>query len=146
MSRTRILLADDNTAILEHESEILRQACEIVGKITDGDSVCAGVEKLRPDLIILDISMGEHCGIDICRELYERGYFGQVVFLTVHEDPDFVHAAFVAGGKGYVVKSRMAEDLERAVKAAMSHTIFVSPSLQQRFSAVSFTHEFAVDS
>lgn len=132
MSRTRILLADDNQAIMEHESEMLRAGYEIVGKIADGGSVCARVEDLRPDVVILDISMGEHCGLDICRELHDRGYLGEVVFLTVHEDPDFVSAAVGAGGKGYVIKSRMAADLKRAVKAAVSHRIFISPPLQER--------------
>lgn len=135
MSRTRILLADDNLAILERESEMLCDTCDIVGKIAEGAAVCAGVENLRPDVVILDITMGRHSGLDICRELHERGYLGEVVFLTVHEDPDFVTAAFGAGGRGYVIKSRMAADLRTAVEAALSDRIFVSPPLEQHVSS-----------
>jgi DNA-binding NarL/FixJ family response regulator len=122
----RILLADDNTEILEHVSDMLRANYEIIGKIADGNLVCAEVENARPDLIVLDISMGECSGIEIARRLQEQGYAGEIVFLTVHEDPDFVSAAIGAGGRGYVIKSRMNVDLGLAVKAALSHRVFIS--------------------
>lgn len=130
LARTRILLADDNTEILDRVSEMLRADYDVIGKLADGDSVCANVETLRPDVIVLDISMGRHSGIEICRQLREQGYGGEIVFLTVHEDPDFVSAAIGAGGRGYVIKSRVAVDLEFAVKAALSHRVFISPPLQ----------------
>jgi DNA-binding NarL/FixJ family response regulator len=130
LSCVRILVADDNTAILDHVSDMLQADYQIVGKVADGNSVCAEVEKLRPNLVVLDISMGESSGIEIAVRLRELGYLGEIVFLTVHEDPDFVSAAIGAGGRGYVIKSRMNVDLELAVKAVLSHRIFISPSLQ----------------
>jgi two-component system response regulator DesR len=127
----RILLADDNTEILDHVSEMLRAHHEIVGKVADGNHVCAEVKNLRPDLIVLDISFGERSGIEIAQRLREQGYTGEIVFLTVHEDPDFVAAAIGAGGRGYVIKSRMSIDLGLAVQAALSHRIFISAPLMQ---------------
>jgi DNA-binding NarL/FixJ family response regulator len=109
---------------------MLRADYEIIGRVADGNSVCVEVGKLRPDLIVLDISLGERSGIEIARQLREQGYPGEIVFLTVHEDPEFVSAAISAGGQGYVVKSRMNRDLGLAVKAALSHQIFISPTLQ----------------
>jgi CheY-like chemotaxis protein len=100
LSRARILVADDNTAILAHVSEMLQADYELIG-------------------------------IEIARQLHEQGYAGVIVFLTVHEDPDFVTAAIGAGGQGYVIKSRMNADLGLAVKAALSHRIFISPPLQE---------------
>jgi DNA-binding NarL/FixJ family response regulator len=126
----RVLLADDNPFILDHVKDMLRADYQIIGTVVDGNSVCAEVEKLRPDLIVLDISMGESSGIEIARQLREQGYAGEIVFLTVHEDPDFVSAAIGAGGRGYVIKSRMNIDLRSAVKSVLSHQIFVSPPLQ----------------
>jgi len=126
----RILLADDNTGILEHVSKMLRADHEIVGTVADGDLVCAEVKKLRPDLIVLDISMGERSGIEIAQRLREQGYSGEIVFLTVHEDPDFVAAALGAGGRGYVIKSRMSGDLGLAVRAALAHQTFISVPLR----------------
>jgi DNA-binding NarL/FixJ family response regulator len=130
LSRARILLADDNPAILSHVTEMLQTDYQIVGTVTDENSVCTEVERLRPDLIVLDISMGERSGIEIAQHLREQGYAGEIVFLTVHEDPDFVSAAIGAGGRGYVIKSRMNVDLALAIRSVLSHRIFVSPPFQ----------------
>lgn len=131
LSRARILMADDNTAILDYVTEMLQTDYEIVGQVADGSCVCAEVKKLRPDLVILDISMGERSGIEIARQLREQGYIGEIVFLTVHEDSAFVSAAIGAGGRGYVIKSRMHVDLLSAVKAALSRRMFISAQLEQ---------------
>ena len=74
--------------------------------------------------------MGDHSGIEIARRLREQGYAGEVIFLTVHEDPDFVTAAIGAGARGYVTKSHMNGDLKRAIKAVLSHQVFVSAPVQ----------------
>ena len=129
-SRVRILVADDNPAILNHVTTMLQTDYQIVGMVSDENSVGTEVEKLEPDLIVLDISMGARSGIEIAGHLREQGYAGEIVFLTVHEDPDFVSAAFGAGGRGYVIKSRMNVDLKLAVKSVLSHRTFVSPPLQ----------------
>lgn len=126
---TRILLADDNLAILSHVVESLGIDYEIIALISDGEAVIAEAERLRPDLIVLDICMGQVNGIDIARRLRERGYSGKIVFLTVHEDLDFVSAAIGAGGSAYVVKSRLGSDLRRAVQAALSDRLFISSPL-----------------
>ena len=126
LSRARILLADDHTAILDHVSDMLKDDYEVIGRLEDGNSVCSEVEKLRPDLVVLDISMGPCSGIEIARRLQEQGYMGEIVFLTVHEDPEFINAAIGAGGRGYVIKSRLNIDLAPAIKAALSHQVFIS--------------------
>jgi DNA-binding NarL/FixJ family response regulator len=123
---TRILIADDNLEILNHVSSMLAPEHAVVGKVSDGNLVCDNVATCRPDLVVLDISMGDHSGIEIARRLREQGYAGEVIFLTVHEDPDFVTAAFGAGARGYVTKSNMNGDLRRAIKAVLSHRIFIS--------------------
>ena len=129
-SRVRILVADDNPAILNHVTAMLQTDYLIVGAVTDENTVDTEVERLEPDLIVLDISMGARSGIEIAGHLREEGYSGEIVFLTVHEDPDFVSAAIGAGGRGYVIKSRMNVDLKLAVKSVLAHRIFVSPPLQ----------------
>jgi DNA-binding NarL/FixJ family response regulator len=130
LSRVRVLLADDNPSIMDYVKHMLQADYQIVGTVADGHSVCAQVQKLGPDLIVLDISMGDCSGIEIARRLREQGYMGEIVFLTVHEDSDFVSAAIGAGGRGYVIKSRMNIDLGLAVKSALAHQIFVSAPLQ----------------
>jgi len=128
--RVRILVVDDSPAILNHVTHMLQTDYQIVGTVADEPYVCQEVEKLEPDLVVLDISLGAHSGIETAQHLREQGYAGEIVFLTVHEDPDFVTAAIGAGGRGYVIKSRMNVDLKMAVESVLSHRIFVSPSLQ----------------
>lgn len=125
-AQPRILTADDSVKILDCVAEILGKDYDIVGSVSNGGSVCAEVERLRPDLIILDISMGEYSGIDVARQLQEQGYSGHILFLTVHEDIEFVNAAFGAGGHGYVLKTRMIPDLELAVYTVLSNRTFIS--------------------
>jgi DNA-binding NarL/FixJ family response regulator len=126
LPRARILLADDHAAILDHVSDMLKDDYEVIGTVADGVAVCSEVKKLRPDVVVLDISMGPCSGIEIARQLQEQGYGGEIIFLTVHEDPDFVRAAIGAGGRGYVIKSSMSIDLKPAVEAALLHRVFVS--------------------
>lgn len=126
----RILLVDDSKEILDHVSKMLQPEYEVVGKIADGNLVCSGVASLNPDIVILDISMGERSGIEIAQRLREQGYAKEIIFLSVHEDPDFVTAAIGAGGRAYVIKPRMTEDLGLAVKAVLSHRVFISAPLK----------------
>jgi len=130
LSQARILLADDNTEILDHVSDLLDADYEVIGRVADGNAVCSNVQELNPDLIVLDISFGECSGIEIARRLQEQGYAGEIVFLTVHEDREFVNAAIGAGGRGYVIKSRMNVDLGPAIQAVLSRRVFIS-TLQQ---------------
>ena len=97
-SRVRILLVDDSTEILDHVSNMLRSDYEVIGKISDGNAVCSEVASLNPDVVILDISMGNRSGLEIAQRLREQGYAREIIFLSVHEDPDFVTAAIGAGG------------------------------------------------
>ena len=129
-SRVRIVLVDDSTEILDHVSNMLRSDYEVIGKISDGNAVCSEVASLNPDVVILDISMGNRSGLEIAQRLREQGYAREIIFLSVHEDPDFVTAAIGAGGRAYVTKPRMNEDLGLAVQSVLSHRVFVSAPLR----------------
>jgi DNA-binding NarL/FixJ family response regulator len=129
--RTTILLSDDNPAILDHVGRMLgKEKCyQVVGAISDGSFVVREYARLRPDVIILDISMGEVSGIDIAKDLRDSGCRAKIIFLTVHEDSDYVNAGMGAGGSAYVVKSRLSQDLALAITAVLSNKLFVSPNL-----------------
>jgi len=126
--RTSILLADDNRAVLNYVSKMLGKDYQVVGALHDGESVLHDWPRLHPDLIVLDISMGDSNGIEVARRLRNSGCDSQIIFLTIHRDPDFVKAAFAAGGSGYVLKSRMSKDLILAIEAALSGKQFISPN------------------
>ena len=124
-----LLLADDNPIILEHVRSLFGNSrqYQVVGAVTDGDAVPRAYSRLRPDIIVLDISMGEISGIDVAQNLLDSGCKAKIVFLTVHEDADFINAAMGAGGSAYVVKSRVSSDLVPALDAVVSGKLFVSP-------------------
>jgi DNA-binding NarL/FixJ family response regulator len=131
VQNTTILLSDDNSAVLDHVAKMLEKekSYQVVGAISDGRDVVREYLRLRPDVVILDISMGDVSGIDVARDLRDSGCRAKIIFLTVHEDADFVNAGMGAGGSAYVVKSRLGQDLFSAIKAVLSHKIFVSPNL-----------------
>jgi DNA-binding NarL/FixJ family response regulator len=126
-----ILLSDDNSAVLDHVGEMLskEESFKVVGAVSDGRVVVREYFRLRPDLIILDISLGDVSGIDIARDLRDSGCSAKIIFLSVHEDSDYVNASMGAGGSAYVVKSRLNQDLLSAIQAVFSNKFFVSPSL-----------------
>jgi DNA-binding NarL/FixJ family response regulator len=126
-----VLVADDNVAVLDHVRTMLEKGrdCTVVAVLSDGTTVVRECLRLRPHVISLDISMGALSGIDIARQLRDSGCTAKIIFLTVHEDYDFVNAAMGAGGSAYVVKSRLNLDLLSAIQAVLSNKLFVSPTL-----------------
>ena len=131
MPKASILLADDNAFILDHVRRLLERDGQfnIVASIKNADSIVRETTRLKPDIIILDISMGEVNGIDVATDLRDSGIRTKVVFLTVHDDSESVNAAIGAGGSAYVIKTRLVTDLTSAIRAALAGKLFVSPSL-----------------
>ena len=123
----RVLLVDDNQAMLARVASVLTPGCTIVGTARDGRGALDAARALGPDVIVLDISMPGMTGFDVASSLRKSGSTAAVVFLTVHDGEEFVLAAKAAGGIGYVVKSRLRTDLIAAVREARAGRSFVSP-------------------
>ena len=115
---TRVLLVDDNPATLARIARTLAPGCVIVGAITDGQAALAAARDLSPDVIVLDISMPGMSGFELATRLRQVGSTASLVFLTVHDDREFILAAKDAGALGYVEKPRLALDLLHAVREA----------------------------
>jgi CheY-like chemotaxis protein len=122
----RVLLVDDNEAMLTRAAAVLTPCCVIVAAVRDGRAALDAARTLRPDVIVLDISMPGMTGFEVATRLRERGSTAAVVFLTVHNDEEVVAAARAAGGIGYVVKPRLVSDLMLAVREARVGRPFVS--------------------
>jgi DNA-binding NarL/FixJ family response regulator len=123
---TRVLLVDDSEAMLARAARVLSPGCEIVGAVKDGPAALEAAKMLHPDVVVLDISMPGMTGLEVAACLRRDGITSAVVFLTVHDDEEFVQAARQAGGTGYVVKLRLASDLMFAVQEARAGRSFVS--------------------
>ena len=124
----RVLLVDDNEAVLARASAVLSgDDCLVVGAARSGPAALEAAVNLRPDVIVLDISMPGMSGLEVASSLKEAGSLAAVVFLTVHHEEEFVQAARHAGGIGYVTKLRLVSDLTFAVREALAGRSFVSP-------------------
>jgi DNA-binding NarL/FixJ family response regulator len=122
-----VLLVDDSQIMLTCAAAALTPDCTIVGAVRNGEQALEAAQTLHPDVIVLDISMPGITGLEVASRLRAHGSTAAVVFLTVHDDEDFVLAARKAGGTGYVVKLRLASDLLHAVQEARAGRGFVSP-------------------
>ena len=122
----RVLLVDDSDVILERAAATLSQECEIVGAVKDGQAALVAVGALRPDVIVLDISMPGMSGLEVAGRLRRAGSTVPIVFLTIHDDEELVLATQAAGGIGYVVKTLLPSDLVIAVNEACAGRRYVS--------------------
>jgi len=124
----RVLLADDHDEFLQRALSLLTDF-QIVGTVHNGRDLIAEVLRLEPDVIVSDITMPIMTGIEAAHELREAGSTARLVFLTVHEEPAFLHACFAEGALGYVIKSHLGTDLIPAINEALSRHRFISPSI-----------------
>lgn len=115
---TRVLLVDDSPELLTIAGAALAPVCVIVGTATDGRSALAAAGTLRPDVIVLDISMPGMSGLEVAAALCAQKSTAAIVFLTIHDDAQIVEAAMQSGGTGYVLKRRLSSDLLEAVQDA----------------------------
>ncbi|HWO33383.1 MAG TPA: response regulator transcription factor [Candidatus Acidoferrum sp.] len=129
MSEIRVLLADDYRPILENVSRLLGSGFEIVGEAQNGQALVEAALKLKPDVIVTDISMPILNGIEAAKRLREAGSTSKVVFLTVLSDPDIISTCMATGALGYVVKARLFIDLEPAIREAIAGRVFISAAL-----------------
>ena len=127
MPRGRVLLADDHRMFAEGLVRLLEPHFGIVGVIDNGRELVEAVERLRPDVIVADISMPSLNGIEGVRRIKKGPRSPRIIFLTMHEDATFAKAAFQAGASGYVLKRSPPEELITAIQEAMLGRIFISP-------------------
>jgi len=128
VARSRILLADDHKDMRKIVVQLLEREFEILDPVADGAAFLEAASRLKPDVCLLDISMPIMNGIEAAIQLKERGSTAKVIFLTIHEDRDFIEAALRIGASGYVFKRRIRSDLSLAVTEALANRIFISPT------------------
>jgi DNA-binding NarL/FixJ family response regulator len=120
MKRCRILLADDHAVVLEGLRRILdRPDFEIVGEARDGVAMLQAATELRPEVIIVDVTMPEMNGIEAARELRKFDHTTKFVFLSMHSEAAYARAALAVGASAYVLKSSAAEELVGAIDAVL---------------------------
>ena len=127
MAKPRILLGDDHGLLLEAFARLLEPEVAVVGRATDGRALVQAALELRPDVVVVDISMPELNGLEASRQLRQALPGTRVVVLTVHEDPELAAEAFRAGAHGFVVKSSAASELLQAIRDALAGRRYLTP-------------------
>jgi DNA-binding NarL/FixJ family response regulator len=127
MGRPRVLLADDHALLLGAFTKLLAEECDVVGQASDGRALVAAAEKLKPDVIVLDIQMPLLNGLEAARQIKQQRRDTKLVFLTISEDPELAADAFRSGASAYLLKGSAASELTIAIREVMQGRSYVTP-------------------
>jgi len=131
MKKLRIYLADDH-AILREGLKLMLGAipnCEIIGEAGDGRKALEEIENLKPDMVILDISMPGLSGIDISQKIKKYYPDIKIIILSRHDNEEYIDQLLKYGINGYVLKDDAGDDLVRAVEAVRNNNTYLSPRI-----------------
>lgn len=129
MTRAKILLADDHRIVAEGLRGLLEPDFELVGIVEDGRAMLEAVDKLKPDVVVADVSMPLLNGIEAVRQLKKKNKNIRVVMLTMHLDVTYAASAFEAGASGYVLKHSAPSELITAINSALMGRTYITPLL-----------------
>ena len=131
MGRLRILIADDHTLLVEAFVKLLEPRYEVVGTAEDGRALLTEAQRLKPDIILVDISMPKLNGLDAAHQIKQTWPEAKLIFLTVNEDPGLVAEAFRMGASGYLLKNSAASELFLAIQQVSLGRAYVTPLVAQ---------------
>ena len=127
MAIPRVLVADDHIIVAQGLELILKDSFHLVGTVTDGRALLEAASRLKPDVIVADISMPLLNGLDAIRQLKSGGSTAKVVILTMHADPHLAAAAFRAGASAFVLKQSAREELVTAINEILQGRAYLTP-------------------
>jgi DNA-binding NarL/FixJ family response regulator len=131
VKRTRLILADDHTILLEALKSILEPEVDVVGTVSDGRSLIKTALELKPDVIVLDVSMPLLNGLDAGRRIRDLVPNVKLIYLTMNQDPDVAAEAFRLGAVGYLLKSSAASELLQAIREALLGRSYVTSQIAE---------------
>ncbi len=127
MAIPRVLIADDHTIVAQGLESLLRESFQFVGTVTDGRAMLEAADRLKPDVIVADISMPLLNGLDATRQLKSSGSTAKVVILTMHADPHLATEAFRAGASAFLLKQSAGEELVKAIHEILQGRAYLTP-------------------
>jgi DNA-binding NarL/FixJ family response regulator len=128
MGKIKILIADDHPMVLEGIKKLLEEKDgEVMGTVEDGRALVEAAKQLRPDVILVDISMPVLNGLEATRQIKKNAPGCKVIFLTMHADLAYAREAFDAGGSGYLLKRSAATELQEAIRTVLGGRTYLTP-------------------
>ena len=131
MDKPKVVLADDHRIVLEGLKNLLEADYNVVGMVEDGHTLVKEAFRLKPDLIIADITMPLLNGIDAIRQIQKEGLKPVVIFLTMHNDAMYAKEVLDMGAAGFVLKHSAASELIFAIGEALRGHTHISPAISQ---------------
>ena len=125
--RPRVLLADDHAVIAEGLARLIGDVADLIGQVNDGARLVEEVRRLRPDIVVTDVTMPGMSGIDAMRRLKAEGSEARFIFLTIHTEARLATEAMRSGASGYLLKQAAGNELFDAIKAVMSGRTYLTP-------------------
>jgi DNA-binding NarL/FixJ family response regulator len=129
--KTRILLGDDHAFILDGIRAVLQVEYEVVGQAQNGRALVDAAERLKPDVVILDISMPLLNGFDAALQIKKSRPQVKLIFLSQHLNPAYLRQALKVGASGYVLKSGATGELQEAIREVLRGRIYITPAFGQ---------------
>lgn len=128
MEKVKILIADDHPMVLDGLKKLLEERDgEVIGTVEDGQALVEATRLLRPDVILVDISMPMLNGLEAARQIKKLVPRTKIIFLTMHADPTYAREAFEAGGSGYLLKRSAATELQEAIRRVLDGYTYLTP-------------------
>lgn len=125
-NKLRVLVADDNSTVLQETRDLLCRDFDLVATAENGIHLIAAATEFKPDIVVTDINMPKLDGIEASRRILALGCCKNIVVLSATSSPEIVRIAFEAGIRGYVLKEDAGEELVQAIYAAACGKVFLS--------------------
>jgi DNA-binding NarL/FixJ family response regulator len=146
MRRSTVLLADDHAIVMEGLASLLREHnFDVVGTVGDGHRLVEEAKRLRPDVVVTDLSMPGLSGLDVLARLKAEGVDSKVIVLTMHKDADLATVAIRGGASGFLLKESAGDELLASIREALQGRVYLTPALtrevMERMAGASGTSE-----
>jgi DNA-binding NarL/FixJ family response regulator len=124
--RPKVLLADDHAMVADGIARLIGDVADLVGQVNDGLRLVEAARRLKPDIVVADISMPGMSGIDAMRRLKAEGSTARFIFVTIYSDPMLAAEALRSGAAGYLLKQAAGDELLDAIQAVMEGRVYLT--------------------
>jgi two-component system, NarL family, response regulator NreC len=129
MRRATVLVADDHPILVGGLVNLLRDQFDVVGTVADGHLLIEAAQRLRPDVIVTDVTMPGLSGLDALGQLRKVGVESRIIILTVHHEGDIAARAMRVGASGFLLKDSAGEELITAIQEVLNGRVYLTPAV-----------------